>query len=717
MDWDQGAVSTLSVQGDRAESRDSNSRYGIQNRFREFLRHFREGNIYYYRDQLMANYRKRLFCILVDLAHVNAYDPQLQNYLMENPSEYLPLLECAAQEALKQLTVRPDVPSFQIVLKSDQTPLPLRHIHAQDISHLIKIPGIIISANKVRSKAKTVLIKCRHCGNTKTLHANSAYSGVTIPTHCDSLLDSTLQSEEPCPKDSYLILPDKCTYIDQQTLKLQENPEVVPTGEMPRHVLLSTDRYLIDKASPGTRVSIIGISSVFKSAKTEGTIAIRTPYIRVVGIEVDEEGAGRSKTTFLPSEEEKFHEFARDVNIYDKISKSIAPSIYGDYTVNIKKAIACQLISGSRKQLPDGMMLRGDINILLLGDPSTAKSQFLKFTQQIAPVGIYTSGKGSSAAGLTASVLKDAKGEFRLEGGAMVLADGGIVCIDEFDKMRESDRVAIHEAMEQQTISIAKAGITTVLNSRASVLAAANPVFGRYDDMRSASENIDMMSTILSRFDLIFIVRDIQDDERDKKLAAHIVRVHSSGFETADQLETTGGEISIKDLKRYVTYCRTRCAPRLTMEASKALQDFYVSIRDNIRKETSKEEATIPVTVRQLEALIRVSESLAKMTLSCQVTSEHVEEAIRLFRVSTLNAANEAGTKDLFDGFHKDAEQVETQILQTLRLHHKVQTDALYYKLESQGFNPNAIQRAIRAMVKKGLLRPSHQYKMIERLK
>jgi len=183
-------------------------------------------------------------------------------------------------------------------------------------------------------------------------------------------------------------------------------------------------------------------------------------------------------------------------------------------------------MGGSAKKLPDGMRLRGDINVLLMGDPSTAKSQFLKFVEKVAPVGVYTSGKGSSAAGLTASVIKDAKGEFYLEGGAMVLADGGIVMIDEFDKMKPQDRVAIHEAMEQQTISIAKAGITTVLNSRAAVLAAANPIHGRYDDMKSASENIDLMTTILSRFDLIFIVRDIRDEERDKAIARHVMGVH-----------------------------------------------------------------------------------------------------------------------------------------------------------------------------------------------
>ena len=204
----------------------------------------------------------------------------------------------------------------------------------------------------------------------------------------------------------------------------------------------------------------------------------------------------------------------------------MAPSISGDYTEDIKRAILCLLMSGSRRLLSDGARLRGDINVLLLGDPSTAKSQFLKFVEKVAPVGVYTSGKGSSAAGLTASVCRDKGGEFYLEGGAMVLADGGVVCIDEFDKMREEDRVAIHEAMEQQTISIAKAGISTILNSRCSVLAAANPVFGRYDDSRSAADNIDLLPTILSHFDLIFIVRDLRDQARDMAIAKHVVRVH-----------------------------------------------------------------------------------------------------------------------------------------------------------------------------------------------
>merc|ERR1719158_2254993 len=228
---------------------------------------------------------------------------------------------------------------------------------------------------------------------------------------------------------------------------------------------------------------------------------------------------------------------------------SIAPSICAskkDVTDEVKKAVACLLFGGSRNCLPDGTRRRGDINVLLLGDPSTAKSQFLKFTQNTAPIAVYTSGKGSSAAGLTAAVVQQQGGDggFALEGGAMVLADGGIVCIDEFDKMRNDDRVAIHEAMEQQTISIAKAGITTVLNTRCSVLAAANPVFGTYDDLSSTAEQVDFQSTILSRFDMIFLVKDVRDVERDMIIARHVLDLHKGGQDQDnDQAPIPVGEL------------------------------------------------------------------------------------------------------------------------------------------------------------------------------
>jgi DNA replication licensing factor MCM5 len=256
--------------------------------------------------------------------------------------------------------------------------------------------------------------------------------GVQLPQSCDK--DG--MPGEDCGPSPFVIMADSCEYIDQQTMKLQESPEVVPTGEMPRNILLAVDRYLVDRITPGTRVSVIGISSLYNAGarqKLKTSEALRSSFLRILGIHIEFAGGGRTVNLFTPAEEEEMQRLARDPDVYEKVARSIAPQIQGDYTTDIKKALACLLMSGSRKILPDGVKLRGDINVLLMGDPSTAKSQFLKFIEKVAPVGVYTSGKGSSAAGLTASVIKDAKGEFYLEGGAMVLADGGVICIDEVD--------------------------------------------------------------------------------------------------------------------------------------------------------------------------------------------------------------------------------------------------------------------------------------------
>ena len=245
-------------------------------------------------------------------------------------------------------------------------------------------------------------------------------------------------NSEACPLDSMVVVADKCVYMDQQTLSLQELPESVPTSEMPRSVQLSVDRYLCNSFVPGSRVVVSGVFSVVQQSSRGGG-AVRQPYLRVVGMRAAAAGGRNARGEFTDEEQAEFKRIASRPDLYDVISRSIAPSIMG--RVDIKKAIALQLFGGARKSLPDGMRVRGDINVLLLGDPSTAKSQLLKFVEKVAPVAVYTSGKGSSAAGLTASVIRDANtNEFYLEGGAMVLADGGIVCIDEFDKMRVEDR-------------------------------------------------------------------------------------------------------------------------------------------------------------------------------------------------------------------------------------------------------------------------------------
>ena len=706
--------------------------HDAKNKLREFIRNFRKGNspIFFYREQLRQRYRKKEYFIEVDVADLGAYDPVLQEMVMKAPNESLKLFEDAAREALIQAIQVDnqdvsDVPEIQINLTSAQSKMPLRDITAADVNSLLRVPGIIVSASKARAKAKRIHVMCKSCKGSQTLVCPAAFGGVVVPRVC-----GTCQGV-----DNMTIVPDKCTYVDQQTLKMQESPEAVPTGEMPRNVLLAVDRALVDKVSPGTRVSIMGIASIFNQGRgrrgkgkrgSMGSIssAVRTPYLRVVGIEIESEGSGRAETTFTPDEEQTFLEMSRQPDIYDKICRSISPSISGDYTVDIKKAIACLLFGGTRRVLPDGMKLRGDINVLLLGDPSTAKSQFLKFVEKVAPVGVYTSGKGSSAAGLTASVIRDAKGEFYLEGGAMVLADGGVVCIDEFDKMREQDRVAIHEAMEQQTISVAKAGITTILNSRASVLAAANPVFGTYDDMKSAAENIDFLPTILSRFDCIFIVRDIRNIEKDEAIARHVMGIHTN-FSNAVELSAAEGEIDLVTMKKYISYCRQKCAPVLSPAAAEMLRNHYVGIRETHRQrtiQTGDRAQTVPITVRQLQAVVRLAESLAKMQLSPIATPQHVIEAVRLFKVSTLNAASCVRSPGDVSSLRSDqvteVRAIEDQVKRRIAIGNTVPTRKLVDEfVVNQGYAQFVVLKALQVMQARNELKFISQQKLIKRVR
>lgn len=457
----------------------------------------------------------------------------------------------------------------------------------------------------------------------------------------------------------------------------------------------------------------MGVFSTYQNKAKGGqgaAVAIRTPYLRAVGIQTDVDHTAKGGAHFSDEEEQEFLELSRRPDLYERFAECIAPSIYGNH--DIKKAITCLLMGGSKKILPDGMRLRGDINVLLLGDPGTAKSQLLKFVEKATPIAIYTSGKGSSAAGLTASVQRDQNSrEFYLEGGAMVLADGGVVCIDEFDKMRDEDRVAIHEAMEQQTISIAKAGITTILNARTSVLAAANPIFGRYDDMKSPGENIDFQTTILSRFDLIFIVRDDHDRARDERIAKHVMGIHMGG---QNDTETPNASIPVEKMKRYISYCKTRCAPRLSQEASEKLSSHFVSIRRQVARAEAdaNQRSSIPITVRQLESLVRITEALAKLTLSPVATEDHVDEAIRLFLGSTMDAvlsqggdassgnpaAGLSGNRELMDEIAK----VEDEIRRRLPIGYTASIAQLRRDfVDTKGYSEQALNRALWALQKR----------------
>ncbi|KQK01163.1 DNA replication licensing factor MCM5 [Brachypodium distachyon] len=708
--WDEGAV-FYSDQAQFPRGGDPGgaeiTRHSALRKFKEFLRGFTgPTGDFPYRESLVHN-RDHVTVAIEDL---DAFDAELADKIRKAPADYLPLFETAGSEVLASLRSKvagetgemeePVTGDVQIFLSSKENCLSMRSIGADYMSKLVKIAGIAIAASRVKAKATHVTLICKNCRTVRTVPCRPGLGGAIVPRSCDHLPQP---GEEPCPLDPWIAVPDKSKYVDLQTLKLQENPEDVPTGELPRNVLLSVDRHLVQTIVPGTRLTVVGIYSVFQASGTanhKGAVGVKQPYIRIVGLEQSRDDNSNGPSNFTLDEEMEFKEFAQRPDAYAKICSMIGPSIYGHS--DVKKAIACLLFGGSKKRLPDGVRLRGDIHALLLGDPSTAKSQFLKFVEKTAPIAVYTSGKGSSAAGLTASVTRDSNSrEFYLEGGAMVLADGGVVCIDEFDKMRPEDRVAIHEAMEQQTISIAKAGITTVLNSRTSVLAAANPISGRYDDLKTAQDNIDLQTTILSRFDLIFIVKDVRMYEQDKRIANHIIKVHASGAATTSKnmemdANTNEGE---NWLKRYIEYCRNTCRPRLSEKAAEMLQNKYVEIRQKMRQQSHEtgRAAAIPITVRQLEAIIRLSESLAKMRLTSVATPEHIEEAFRLFNVSTVDAARSGINEhlNLSPEIANEIKQAEAQIKRRMGIGSHISERRLLDELNRMGMNESIVRRAL----------------------
>ncbi|KAI1444860.1 MCM-domain-containing protein [Annulohypoxylon stygium] len=698
---DRQSVYSVSVfQSNQGPNEDT--RLQIQEQLVTFILQFRHDNQFVYRDQLRENALLKKYYCDVNITDLIKYNEDLAHRLVTEPAELIPLFEGALKKCTHRIVFPHDpkavIPEHQLLLHSNAEDVSIRKLGSETIARLVRVPGIVIGASVMSSKATELHVQCRSCLHTQMIPVLGGFTGVTLPRTCGRQRPPNDPSEK-CPLDPYFITHEKSKFVDQQIIKLQEAPDQVPVGELPRHVLISADRYLTNRVVPGSRCTVMGIFSIYqnkgsRNSSTGGAVAIRTPYLRAVGLQTDVDATAKGHSIFSEDEEQEFMELSRRPDLYNIMADCIAPSIYGNR--DIKKAILCLLLGGSKKILPDGMKLRGDINVLLLGDPGTAKSQLLKFVEKAAPISIYTSGKGSSAAGLTASVQRDqSTREFYLEGGAMVLADGGVVCIDEFDKMRDEDRVAIHEAMEQQTISIAKAGITTILNARTSVLAAANPIFGRYDDMKTPGENIDFQTTILSRFDMIFIVKDEHTRDKDERIAKHVMGIHMGGRGLEEQVE---GEVPVEKMKRYISYCKSRCAPRLSPEAAEKLSSHFVSIRKQVHASELEANArsSIPITVRQLEAIVRITEALAKLTLSPVATEQHVDEAIRLFLCSTMDAVTQGTTNQGSRELNEEVSRVEQELRRRLPIGWSTSLATLRREMvEGKGFSEQSLNRAL----------------------
>lgn len=693
MSWNTDEIYTTQNHTSTDDKSDNDAKIRMQ--FTHFLKSFLVQNQAIYYDQINNCKDDISPCIEVNLDHIQAYSSEFGASFLSQPDRYINLLEQATLNVANDITGNDKLSSIQVVLSTSATPTPMRDVKANYVGKLVVIPGLVISTSTVSAKATKMIARCKGCQNTITISPN-ADGTLIIPRKCQTPNSSSggpPSQLRKCPLDPYVIEPEQSTFTDFQYIKIQEAPEDVPAGEMPHHVSASVERALVNTTIPGKRNLFVVIPRMIA-----GKSNTQRSVFKIVGVmNTDKE----EQISDAPPIEE--------FNTRAKIVKAIAPEIYG--MEDVKEAIACQLFSGNAQQLPD-MRIRGDINVLLLGDPSVAKSQLLKFAHKVSPIGIYTSGKGSSAAGLTASVVRHAgSGEFYLEGGAMVLADGGLVCIDEFDKMRLEDRVAIHEAMEQQTISIAKAGLTAVLNTRTAVLAAANPLAGRFDTLKSARDNIDFQTTILSRFDMIFVLRDIINENRDRQIAEHVVRLHSTAYE-----EVTPQNNPILMLKRYIQYARKRCNPVLTEAAATLLQNEYVKMRSSVNK--SKHE-TIPITVRQLEALSRISTALAKMELSSECKEEHVREAIRLFQLSTFDAAKTgviAPEGILTEEQKREVEKLENYINRRCPVGSRIPEKAIISELQKQSFSDYCIIRVLQSMLFEGQFEYQNQRQVLKRV-
>jgi len=603
-------------------------------RFKKFLWDFKDKKtgVFKYRERMnqMALMNQR--SLLIDFNDIVMYDRELAHYIENYPDQCFE----AASIAIKELLIKEfpefaeSIEKFYPRFRNPARILKIRELTSEYIGKLVAVEGIVTRITRV--EAKMVKARFKHldpeCGyEFYWPEVGSMGEKIEKPSYCPS-----------CGKTGkFELLFDKSKFIDWQKIVIQEKPEEIPPGQIPRSLEIVLTGDLVDTTRPGDRATIIGVLRVMPTSSIQKGVGKSVFSFYIDANYVDVQQKILEEVEITREDEDKIRELARDPWIREKIIASIAPSIYGYW--NIKEAIALLLFGGTPKMLPDGTRIRGDIHVLLVGDPGTAKSQMLQYTARIAPRGIYTSGKGSTAAGLTASVLRDkATGEYYLEAGALVLADGGVAAIDEIDKMREEDRSAIHEALEQQTVSIAKAGIVARLNARTAVLAAGNPKYGRYIIDEPISRNIDLPPTILSRFDLIFIIQDLPDEKRDRLLAEHVLGIHMDE-------ERAKPFIDPILLKKYISYARRYIRPRLTEEAKKLISEFYVETRKMARRKS--DQAPVPITPRQLEALIRLAEAHAKMALKTKATVEDAEEAIRLMYYTLRRIGYDIETKQL----------------------------------------------------------------------
>ncbi|MFW9940002.1 MAG: minichromosome maintenance protein MCM [Candidatus Thorarchaeota archaeon] len=593
-------------------------------KFEDFYRLFQEKpGEYKYLDQINDIFSKGGNTLIIFYEDLLAFDPQIAEKLKRDPEAILEDAVEAFKNILKfQGIVLNDQNYFvRITTKDKKCPLfvQLRGLRAKNIDTLIWSKGILVRCSVIRPKLVKATFECVLCGSQ--FEVIQLTSRIKWPNFCiNKRCKAKAQSD-------FRLISKNSEFIDWQSIMIQEIPEDLPPGRIPRSVQAILTHDLVDTVKPGDRLNVMGI---FKSVLAQSTKNYNSTLFRTfidVNL-IDPEDKSEDIVELSKEDKKRIEELSKEPMIQKKIARSISPNIYG--REQLKMACALSLFGGTRRKKPGGGYKRGDLHFLVVGDPGTGKSEILKGTVEVSPRGLYTSGKGSTGVGLTAAVIKESEtGQMNLEAGVVVLANGGVAAIDEFDKMDTADRSALHEAMEQQTVSIAKAGIVATLKAQTAIIAAANPYSGRYDRYKTPTQNIRLPPSLLSRFDLIFVVVDRPNPSEDAQMAEFILK--NSMIKPEDNIEDLNesfAPIPSELLKKYIKHARRTYYPILTDEAKDRIKSFYLELRNQY----DSEDAIISILARNLDALVRLSEAHAKMALRNNVTKEDVEEIIQLFK-------------------------------------------------------------------------------------
>jgi replicative DNA helicase Mcm len=654
-------------------------------------------------------FRRSLYINYHDIESFGKTGTQMADELLENPGKVIgDIRDAVRNHHLVKVKKEKEQPDINVRFLSLPRKIAIRDIRSDHIGRFICVEGILRKTTEVRPRITLAVFRCPAGHRTVK---SQGYGPFIEPDGC---------SADGCTQKKLELIPRFSRFVDSQKLRIQESPEGLRGGEQPQTIDVDASDDITGIVTPGDRIVINGILRSIQRNMYGQKSTIFDIYIECNSIEVAEKEF--EEVDISEDDEKQIITLSQDPMIYRKIAHSIAPTILG--VDDVKEAIALQLFGGIAKEMPDGTRLRGDIHVLLIGDPGIAKSQMLRYVVKLSPRAIYTSGQSSTAAGLTATAVKDEFGDGRwtLEAGALVLADMGVACVDEMDKMDKNDRSALHEAMEQQSISVAKAGITATLKSRCALLGAANPKLGRFDEFAPVGDQINMPPSLLSRFDLIFVLADKPEKTRDLAIAEHIIKAHSVGELIAqhtrtpiegvtdeyisEQLKPVTPDINPVIFRKYVAYAKRNCFPRLGVEAREALIEYYMKLRS-----LADANKPVPVTARQLEAIVRLAESSARIRLSPVIEKSDSERTIRIIDTCLRQVAYDPTSGSLnidmvVTGVSRGKRDFIRTIKQMIRENAddsgRARIEDVIERAHSQGLDKDEVDKYIKAMLRSG---------------